>query len=230
MKNIGILGGMAPESTLEFYRRLTKLSQEKLSERRYPTTIVYSLNMEEFRRPLKSGDYPGAISILLSGIQSLAEAGADFVVIASNTPHMFFQELAEKSPIPLLSVVEEVAKEADRFGFTKVGLYGTMFTMEGDFYRKGLEEHGVSVVSPREEARSYIHKKTMGELADGKILESTQEELVEICQEMVQERDIQALVLGSTELSLILDEEVLGVPVLDTTEISVESAFNLAQE
>jgi len=220
---------MAPESTLEFYRRLTSLAQEVLPGRNYATIIIYSLNMEEFRKPLNSGNYPEAISVLSNGIQSLSRAGADFVIIASNTPYMFFDELANNSPIPLLSIVGETAKEARRCGFTRVGLYGTRFTMEGGFYRKEFEKYGISVVVPGEEDRGYIHEKAMGELADGKIVESTKEKLIEISRKMVQEEGIQALILGSTELSFILNEEVLGMPVLDTTKISIQAAFDYSQ-
>lgn len=230
MKKIGILGGMAPESTLEFYRQLTTLAQENLPGQEHPTIIIYSLNMAEFRKPLKSENYSEAVSILSNGIKSLSRAGADFAIIASNTPHMFFDELAEKSPIPLLSIVNEVAKEVDRRGFTRVGLFGTKFTMDGEFYGKEFKKYGISVVVPRDEDRSYIHKKTMGELADGKIVESTQKRLVEICQKMTQEEDIQALILGSTELSLILGSEVLGLPVLDANELCVEAAFDYSCE
>lgn len=226
MKKIGILGGMAPESTLEFYRQLATLAQENLPGREYPTIIIYSLNMEEFRKPLNSGNYSEAVSILSGGIKSLSRAGADFAIMASNTPHMFFDELAERSPIPLLSIVDEAAKEADRRGFTRVGLFGTRFTMEGSFYRKGFEKYGISVVVPGDEDRSYIHEKAMGELADGKIVESTQKRLVEISRKMAREEGIQALILGSTELPLILNEEVLGIPVLDTTRIGVQAAFD----
>lgn len=230
MKKIGILGGMAPESTLEFYRQLTQLSQQNLPQETYPTIIIYSLNMAEFRKPLKSGNYPEATLFLSAGIQSLFRAGADFAIIASVTPHMFFDELSKESPIPLLSMVDESAKEAERRGFRKVGLYGTRFTMEGDFYRKGLEKYGISVVAPGDEERTYIHEKAMGELADGKIVENTQKRLVEISQKMVREDGIQALILGSTEFPLILNEEVLGIPALDITEIAVQRAFACSQE
>lgn len=230
MKKIGILGGMAPESTMEFYRRLTSLAQEVLTGRRYPTIIIYSLNMEEFRNPLNSGNYPQAISVLSNGIQALSRAGADFAIIASNTPHMFFDELANNSPIPLLSIVTETVKEAERRGFARVGLYGTRFTMESSFYREEFERHGISVVIPEEEDRTYIHEKTMGELADGKIVVSTKERLIEISRKMIEKEGIQALILGSTELPFILNEETLGIPALDTTRISIQAAFDYSRD
>lgn len=226
MKKIGIVGGMAPESTLEFYRQLTSLAQENLADRAYPTVIIYSVNMAAFRKRLISGDYPETIAFLSSAIKSLASAGADFAVIASNTPHMFFDELVKASPIPLISMVDETARQAKDYGFNKVGLFGTGFTMAGDFYRKRLEKYGILLSIPGEEDRKYIDDKTMTELADGKIVSSTQEKLVEICRKMVKSEGIEALILGSTELSLILNEKVLGIPVLDSTRISVQAVFD----
>ncbi|MFW6114754.1 MAG: aspartate/glutamate racemase family protein [Thermodesulfobacteriota bacterium] len=229
MKKIGILGGMAPESTLEFYRQLTSLAQEVLPGRSYPVIIIYSLNMEEFRNPLNSGNYPGAISILSSGIEALSRAGADFAIIASNTPHMFFDELVRSSSIKLLSMVAETAKAAERRGFVRVGLYGTGFTMESSFFKDEFEKYGISVFTPGKEDRNYIHEKAMGELADGKVVESTKQRFIEISRTMIEQEDIQALILGSTELPLILNEEALGIPVLDTTAIIIQAAFNYSQ-
>jgi aspartate racemase len=228
MKKIGILGGMAPESTLEYYRQIIQLSQKILPERHYPVIIIYSLNMAEFRKPLSSGDTRGAISILLDAINSLYKAGAEFAVIASNTPYMFFQHLAEKSPIPLLNVIDEVAKEADKRGFKKVGLYGTKFSMEGNFFQKSFKRFGIEVVPPDTEDIDYIHIRVMGELADGKVIESTRKRFIKISQKMVQEKGVQALILGSTELPLILNEKVLKMPVLDTTRIGIQKTFDYA--
>ncbi len=229
MKKIGIVGGMAPESTLEFYRQLTVLAQENLSDRAYPTVIIYSVNMAEFRKRLRSGDYQKTISFLSDVIESLASAGADFAVIASITPHMFFDELVKASPIPLLSMVDETARKAESYGFNKVGLFGTGFTMEDDFFRKSLEKNGILLSLPGEEDRKYIDDKTMTELADGKIELSTQEKLVKICRKLVESEEIEALILGSTELSFILNEDVLGIPVLDTTRICVQAVFDYSQ-
>lgn len=230
MKKIGIVGGMAIESTSEFYRRLGDLARGKLSGGEFPEIIIYSLNMAEFRKPLKSGDYQGAISLISDKLQSLCDAGADFAFIASNTPHIFFEEISEKSPIPLLSIVEMTAQEASRREFERVGLFGTKFTMEGDFFEEKFEEYGISVVSPEAEEREYIHEKTMGELPEGKFVKRTQEKLIRIGKEMAQEKDIQALILGSTELPIVLNEEVLNMPTLDTTEICARGVFDYAQE
>ena len=221
---------MAPSSTREFYRQLAQLARENLPDRAYPTIIIYSVNMAEFRKKLRSGDTAATVSFLLEVINSLSSAGADFAVIASITPHMFIDELKEKSPIPLVNMVEETAREAKNKGFPRVGLFGTGFTMEADFFPRTFEKFGVSVSIPSPEEREYIDNKTMAELADGKIESATREKLVEICRRLTDEEGIEALILGSTELSLILNDEVLRIPVLDTARISTRVVFDYSQK
>ncbi len=156
-------------------------------------------------------------------------AGADFAVIASITPHMFIEELAEKSPIPLVDMVEETARTAKKQGLSRVGLFGTGFSMKADFYPRTFREYDISVIVPLPEEIKYIDDKTMTELADGKIESGTREKLVNICRRMIEEEKIEALILGSTELSLILNEEGLGIPVLDTIRISTRVVFDYSQ-
>jgi len=127
------------------------------------------------------------------------------------------------------NMVDETARQAKNYGFSKVGLFGTGFTMEGDFYRKSLEKHGILLSIPGVEDRKYINDKTMTELADGKIKLRTQERLVKICDNLVESEGIEALILGSTELPLILNEEVLGIPILDTTRICTRAVFDYSQ-
>ena len=229
MRKIGILGGMAPESTLEYYRILVSLSRERGWGRQYPEIIIYSLNFKEFFDPLEEGNFSKVTSLLSSGIKSLYKAGADFALMASNTPHMFFDQLAESSPIPLLSIVEEAAKKSREKGFDKVGLWGTSFTMGETFYKDGFEKHGISLIVPNDRTQRYLHKIILEELVNGKILEETRNELVDIAQKMVEEEDIQALILGCTELPMIVNEEVLRLPVLNTTRIHAEAALNYAE-
>lgn len=228
MKKIGILGGLAPESTAEYYRMLIQFTKDKGWGRKYPEIIIYSLNFQEFFDPLEKGEFSRVTSLLSEGIQSLHNAGADFALIASNTPHMFFDEVRKASPIPLISIVEETRKESKERGFEKVGLWGTGFTMREDFYKKEFTENNISLVVPDEEAQEYIHNVILDELVQGKIVEETREKLVEIAQQMVKQEKIQALILGCTELPMILNEEVLGLAVLNTTKIHAKAAFSQA--
>jgi len=230
MKKIGILGGMAPESTVEYYRVITTLCRQRGMGYRYPVIIVYSLNFQEFISLVESGNLPEVIDLLCEAIDSLSHAGADFALMASNTPHMVFKEVAARSPIPLLSIVEETGKTAKNSGFTRVGLFGTRFTMQADFYSNVLStKYGIAVVTPEKSDQDYIHHKIMAELVNGYIVEETRQELSRITRTMVDREGIEALVLGCTELPLILSEEAAGIPLLDTTRIHAEAALNFAQ-
>lgn len=230
MKKIGILGGMAPESTVEYYRIIAALCRQRRMGYHYPVIIVYSLDFHGFISLMESGNFPEVIDLLCQAINSLASAGADFVIMASNTPHLLFNEVAAKSPIPLLSIVDETGKMASKLGFTRVGLFGTRFTMGADFYSNILStKYGVSVVTPEQAEQDYIHRKIMDELVNGDIVEETRQELSRIARMLADKQGIEALILGCTELPMILSEQVVGMPVLDTTRIHAEAALNFAQ-
>ncbi len=230
MKKIGILGGMAPESTVEYYRIITALCRQRGMGYRYPVIIVYSLNFGEFISLVESGNLPEVINLLCEAIDSLSHAGADFVLMASNTPHIVFNEVVARSPIPLLSIVEETGRAASKLGFSRVGLLGTKFTMQADFYSNVLStKYGISVVTPEEADQDYIHNKIMTELVNGYIVEGTRQELSRIAKMMADKQGIEALILGCTELPLILSEETAGIPILDTTRIHAEAALDFAQ-
>jgi len=230
MKRIGILGGMAPESTLEYYRILIGLAHERLPQDEYPEIIVYSLNFKEFITRMVVEDHGGAVELLARGIAALKRAGADFALIASNTPHMFFAELQRRASLPLLSIVEATLQRAEELGLRRLGLFGTRFTMEGRFYPEAAQQRGLEIAVPEAAEQTLIHKTIMEELVNGRVLEESRTTLVEIAQQLKADQEIEALILGCTELPLILDEEVLGMPALDTTRIHAEAAFKWAQE
>jgi len=230
MKKIGIVGGMAPESTLEYYRIITSLCRQRGMGHRYPVIIIYSLNFQEFFSLIESGKWSEVTNLISKAINSLSHAGADFVLMASNTPHMVFNEVARRSPIPLISIIKETGKMAKSLGFTKVGLFGTKFTMQADFYSDVFStEYGISVVTPEKDKQDYIHHKIMTELVNGCINEETRQEMSMITKMLTEKEGIQALILGCTELTLILSQDVVGIPVLDTTRIHAEAALNFAQ-
>jgi len=230
MKKIGILGGMAPQSTIEYYRIITSLCHQRGMGDRYPVIIVYSLNFQRFIGLVESGNIPEVITLLCEAINSLSNAGADFALMASNTPHLVFNEVAARSPIPLLSIVEETGKTTKNSGFARVGLFGTKFTMEADFYSNILwTKYGISVITPEKADQDYIHHKIMTELVNGYIVDETRQELSRIATKIADKEGIEALILGCTELPLILSEEAVGIPVIDTTRIHAEAALNFSQ-
>lgn len=229
MKKIGIVGGIAPESTVEYYRIITELCRQRGMGYQYPVIIIYSLNFQEFISLVESGNRLAAVNLLCGAIDSLSCAGADFTLMASNTPHMFFDEVAARSPVPLLSIIEETGRAAKRLGFTKVGLFGTKFIMQSDSYSRVLSaKYDISVVVPEESEQDYIHQKIMTELVNGCIVDETRQEMSRIARSIADKEGIEALILGCTELPLILSEKSVGIQLLNTTRIHAEAALNLA--
>lgn len=230
MKTIGILGGMAPESTVEYYRQIIQASHEEGWEKRYPPTIIHSLNFEAFYEPLANDDEEAVMEVLSSGIESLARAGADFGLLASNTPHKFYDPLDAKAPIPLLSIVTATARSAVDRGFDRIGILGTAHTTTGSFYPNGFKPYDLEVYTPSEADRKWTHEKIFEELTNGVHKPETKHGLVDVVERMVAEHDIDAIALACTELPLVLEEEDLPVPLLDTTSLHARYAFDHAIE
>lgn len=160
-------------------------------------------------------------------ITKLASAGSDLGLLAANTPHVVFDQLRIRSPIPLVSIVEAACQAASALGLRKVGLIGTRFTMQGRFYPEVFAREGIAVVIPGEDEQSFIHEKYMTELVAGRLLPETRESLLAIVDRLREKERIDGLILGGTELPLILREETYkGIPLLDTTKIHVECALS----
>jgi aspartate racemase len=223
MKSIGIIGGLGPESTVDYYKEIIAAFNARYDEMAYPEIIIYSVNIDEFMKFVETKNWSGLSEWLLEKISSIHRAGAQFAVIASNTPHIVFDEIKSKSPIPLLSIVEETCNKAQEMDLKNVGLMGTKLTMEADFYKKPFISKGMSVVVPSEKEQQFIHHKLFSEIELGIFKDSTREELLAIAKRMVDEEGIDALILGCTELPLILTQSKYGIPFLNTTAIHCES-------
>jgi len=168
-------------------------------------------------------DLAGVTKYLLGEVKKLEKAGADFGLMASNTPHIVFEDIRRQSPIPLISIVEAACEAAHASGLKKVGLFGTRFTMQGRFYPEVFSRQGIALIAPRSEDQEYIHEKYMSELVNGVFLAETRARLLTIVERMKERDGIQGLILGGTELPLILrDVSDRGIPFLDTTRIHVE--------
>jgi aspartate racemase len=226
MKRMGIIGGLGPEATLYYYRVIIDLCYEnKDLEGNYPEIIIYSLNLEECRHSMEKGNWPELSTKLVEACQSLSRAGAEFGLIAANTPHMVFDHVREKSPIPLLSIVEETSEEVVRHGLRKVGLIGTLITMQSHFYEDVFRRRNISIAVPGEDEQTYIYEKIRSELGVGIMLAETRGRFLQIAQRMKEEDAIQGLILGCTEIPLLLTREELGIPFFDTSKIHAQSAL-----
>ena len=223
MKRIGIIGGIGPESTIDYYKRIISTFQRQPSPSVFPEIIIYSTSLTDLMEILETRDWGSLTDWLVERVEALQRAGADFSVIGSNTPHIVFEDVRLRSPIPLLSIVEETCKKAESLSLKKLGLMGTNFTMKSDFYPKLFHGRGMSVIVPGEADQQLIHDRLFSEIERGIIKKSTREELLSIVKRMIDKDHIDSVILGCTELPLILDKDEYGIPFLNTTAIHVES-------
>jgi aspartate racemase len=230
MKRIGIIGGIGPESTVDYYKLIIGAFHEKQAELGYPEIIIYSANLSSLMRILEANDWETLTDWLLEKVVALHKAGAEFAVIGSNTPHIVFDKVSSRSPIPMLSIIEETRKNAQKRGFKKLGLLGTRLTMQSDFFKNPFGDNEMVVVVPEKEDQELIHHRLFSEIELGIIKDSTRKELLSIVKKMIDRHSIDALILGCTELPLILNKDEFGIPFLNTTAIHAESIVNFCLE
>lgn len=220
MTTLGLVGGLGPESTIDYYRRILE-AWEREDPRTAPSIVIDSLDV---RRALLlvEKDRPALVEYLLASLRRLGGAGVDFAAISANTPHIVFDDLAARSPVPLLSIVEVCAHAAKERGLARLALLGTRFTMEGSFFPEVCARHGISVVPPGGEDRAWIHARYVGELLRGEFLDDTRRQFVSLVRRLREEEGIDGVILAGTELPLLLSTpEVAELPVLDTTALHV---------
>jgi aspartate racemase len=223
MKTIGIIGGIGPETTLEYYKRIIAAHRDRIKDGSYPSIVINSIDAKRLIGPIMAGKNGEVVEVLLSAIATLEHAGASFAAIAANTPHIVFDTLQARSPLPLVSIVEATADAALERGIERPALFGTRPTMEATFYQDAFARKGMSIVTPEPTDRDYIHEKYMGELFHNIISPETRDRLVSIVSALKDRDGIDGIILGGTELSLILTEPSYdGIPVLDTTQIHVQ--------
>lgn len=220
MRRVGLVGGLGPESTIDYYRRVLALWQEERPSTA-PSLVIDSLDVDRGIELVRH-DHPGLVDYLHASVARLARAGCDFAALAANTPHLVFDELQARSPLPLLSIVEACAEEARRLGVRRVGLLGTGFTMEAGFYPRVFGRAGIEVVAPGAEGRAWLHERYLGELLRGVFRDDTREGVRRLIAGLGEQAGIEAVVLAGTELPLLLRApDAAGLPLLDTTELHV---------
>lgn len=222
MSTVGIVGGLGPESTIDYYRRLLA-AWERVAPGSAPSLVIDSLDVQVALR-LVAADRPALIEYLMGSLERLTGAGVDFIAMTANTAHIVFDELAARSPVPLVSIVEVCAGEAKRSGLRKLLLLGTRFTMDAPFYPDVFASFGVEIVKPSDEERSWVHARYVGELLKGDFRDDTRQLMTALVARYRAERSIDGVILGGTELPLLLTSpEVAGLPALDTTALHVDA-------
>jgi aspartate racemase len=225
MKTLGIVGGIGPESTVVYYRSIVAMVRERKQDGSYPSILLNSIDLTKMLGMIGANQLAEVTEYLVEEVQKLAKAGADFGLLAANTPHIVFDEISCQSTIPLISIVEVTCREAQALRLNKVGLFGTRFTMQKRFYPDVFSNAGIAIVIPEPEEQDYIHDKYMNELVHGILLPETRERLLAIVGRMIAQQGIDGLILGGTELPPILnDDKYNGIPFLDTTKIHVKYA------
>ena len=224
MKTIGLIGGMSWESTVPYYRQINETIKQHLGGLHSAKLVLYSVDFHEIERLQRDGDWEAAGLVLAQAAQSLEAAGATFLVLCTNTMHKVASAIEASVAIPLLHIADPTATEIKQAGHSAVGLLGTRFTMEQAFYRDRLRErHGLNVLVPGTEDREIIHRVIYEELCLGIVKEKSRAEYRRIMQALISQ-GAQAIILGCTEISLLVDQQDSEVPLFDTTAIHARAA------
>ena len=228
MKTIGLIGGMSWESSREYYRILNEATHERLGGLHSSKCILYSVDFDEIEHLQHRGNWDELTSIGVGAAKSLERAGAELLVIGTNTMHRMADEVQAEIQIPVLHIADATAEAVKKNSLQTVGLLGTKFTMEQDFYKGRLStKHGLNVLVPDEADRDIVHRVIYGELCLGKIVQSSRAEFVRIINILI-DRGAQGIVLGCTEIPLLISQSDVGVPVFDTTTIHARFAVQAA--
>jgi aspartate racemase len=226
-KTIGILGGMSPESTAAYYEYITRTYTERFGDYAYPEIIIYSVSFQPYVDWPRAGRWDLVAQGLSEAARALAMAGADVILIATNTMHIVFDQVAANVNVPMLSLLDAVGEAIQQRGMETVGLLGTTFTMEKPFYQRALAEKGIQVMVPDPDERELANDVIYNELVTGDVRDESRQAFVGIIGRLAR-RGAQGVILGCTEIPLLVSEEDAGMPLFDTTVIHAEAALRYA--
>jgi aspartate racemase len=222
LKIVGIIGGIGPESTVDYYQTIISKFQERIGSKEIlPELVINSINMYKIFELISIGKNEELIRYLADAVQKLASAGANFAVMSGNTPHLVFDRVQELVDIPMISIVEATFGQARELELERIGLIGTKFTMEHEFFKRPFISDHKEIFVPNELEQEYIHRKIVEELEKGIVKEETKARFLEIISQMVHRDQLEGMILGCTELPMIIKKNDLELPILNTTEIHV---------
>jgi aspartate racemase len=226
-KTIGIVGGIGPEATVDYYRMLLAAFKRRGVDD-YRSVLINSIDLDKALRYLYADDRAGLIEFMIEPVEMLARGGAEVGLFAANTAHIVFDEIQARSPIPLVSIVAATCEAAKKMNLQRVGLIGTRFTMFGTFFPDHFSKHGIEIVIPGQDDIDYVHEKYLGELVPGIFLDETRHGIVAVLDRLQRKHDIGAVVLAGTELPLLLRGVKYDLPLLDTATIHIEATVDAA--
>ncbi len=228
MKTIGLLGGITCESSLVYYKLINEMTREKLGGHHAARSVMVSVDFADIQPLTEAGDWEGVLAILLRAAQGIERGGADQLVLCANTAHKLADEIGRGIGIPIVHIVDATAAEIKKSGMRKVGLLGTRFTMEEEFFKGRLRAtHGIEAIVPGKEMRERVHRIIIDELALGVIKPSSREEVRKSIDGLIAD-GVQAVILGCTELPLLITQEQVGITLFDTTTIHARAAVDAA--
>lgn len=219
MRKIGLVGGISWVSTIDYYRFINEGVNERLGGLNFAECLIYSLNFGD----VQDKTWEGSFDLLLNACESLKHSGVEAIVLCANTAHLFADQLQEKIALPIIHIGAETAKAINATGIKNIGLLGTVFTMEKDFYIKKLEDHGLNVLVPsKKETRDYIQFTLKEELGRGVILEETRAQYIQIINDLIKE-GAEGIILGCTEIPMLINQDDFEIPVFDTAKIHCQA-------
>lgn len=223
MKKVGLVGGIGPASTLDYYNGIIDGFRARTSGGQYPNMIIDSLNLTEMYEYAANKQWPEFTARLVDSLNNLAAGGAEFAAMAANTAHIMFDEVERLSPLPLISIVDETCKSAQAKNCMNVVIFGTAFTMSSGLYADAFAKYGINAFVPTEEEQRAIHNIIFPNLQEGIVLPEEKRAILQIANRMLSDKKAEALILGCTELPLIIKEKDLDTLLLDTTQIHIEA-------
>ena len=229
MKKIGLVGGTGPESTIMYYKELNSKIDAATDSKTMPEISIESVNFRKAWELVTTGQYKKLADYLSEKVNKLVGSGAEIIALTAVTMHIVFEEIENNTNISLISIPKSVCNEVIKKGYKKVGLLGTIFTMEQDYMKKDLLQAGIDVIVPDKADREHVAKRIYEELELGIVKESTLQEFNEIIKKMQKTHEIEAIVLGCTELPLLLNNDNCVLPCLDSAAIHIEELIELAQ-
>lgn len=228
MKTIGLIGGMSWESSLEYYRIINESVKDKLGGLHSAKSLMYSVDFEDIEKLQHEGNWEKLTEIMIEAAQNLERSGADFIIICTNTMHKMADEVQKNIQIPLLHMADLTGEAIRKEGIKKIGLLGTRFTMEENFYKGRLiNNFGMEVIIPNEEERQIVHDVIYNELCLGEINTSSREKFLQIINNLVKQ-GAEGIILGCTEIPLLIKQEDVEIPLFDTTTIHAKAAVEYA--
>lgn len=227
MKTIGLIGGTSWVSTVDYYRIINQTLNQKLGGLNSAKILLYSMNFAEKKVHLDAGNWEAISACYCREAGNLEGAGAECIVLCANTPHKIAEDIRKAVNIPLIHIAEETAKDIAKEKISKVGLLGTKFTMEHDFFRNKLTDNKIETLIPEEEDRNFIHQSIFGELANGVLRPETKTRYIQIINKLI-DRGVTGIIAGCTEIPLLIKQEDCPVPIFDTTMIHAQAAVDFA--